>query len=215
MESPAQLSAALLPVPLDQAADRTWLLAFQRDESAALNGLIERWQRPLLSFAGRYLQNSADAEDLVAETFARLYQHRHRLRADTRLSAWLFTTLTNLCHNHHRWRSRHPTISLEAVPGPDPTGSSPGLALPLADRAPGPDATLEHDESLAAVRSAVNALPHDLKVTVLLHHYERLSYHEIAVIAGCSERGVETRLARARQQLRKGLRGYLRESKRD
>jgi RNA polymerase sigma-70 factor (ECF subfamily) len=202
-------------VPLDQATDRPWLLALQRDETAALNELIERWQRPLLSFAVRYLQNSADAEDLVAETFVRLYQQRHRLRADTRLSAWLFTTLTNHCHNHHRWRSRHPTISLEAVPGPEQAGSAPGPAIPLADRELAPDATLVHDESLAAVRSAVDALPHDLKVTVLLHHYERLSYREIAAITGCSERGVETRLARARQQLRKGLRGYLREAARD
>ena len=55
-------------------------------------------------------------------------------------------------------------------------------------------------------------LPHDLKVTVLLHHYEHLSYREIAAIIHCSERGVETRLYRARQHLREELAVYLREA---
>jgi RNA polymerase sigma-70 factor (ECF subfamily) len=72
-----------------------------------------------------------------------------------------------------------------------------------------PDESLVQDESLAAVRTAINRLPHDLKVTLLLHHYDQLSYREIGLITGCSERGVETRLYRARQQLRELLAGHL------
>ena len=68
-----------------------------------------------------------------------------------------------------------------------------------------PNQALEHDEVLASVRAAIARLPHDLKVTLLLHHYDRLSYREIAEITGCSERGVETRLYRARIQLREML----------
>ena len=64
----------------------------------------------------------------------------------------------------------------------------------------------------AAVRTAINCLPHDLKVTVLLHHYDQLSYREIGAITGCSERGVETRLYRARQRLREELAGLLHEA---
>lgn len=171
-----------------------------------LNRLIARWQRPLHSFAYRYVQNSADAHDLVAETFVRLYQQRHRLRPDTRLSAWLFTTLTNLCHNHHRWQRRHPTVAFAAV------GAGPGPAeSELVSELPGPDATLELDETLAAVRAAIAGLPHDLKVTLLLHHYDRLPYQEISAITRCSVRGVETRLYRARRLLRERLAGLLNE----
>ena len=71
---------------------------------------------------------------------------------------------------------------------------------------------MAQDESLAAVRAAIAQLPHDLRATVLLHHYEHLSYREIAAITGCSERGVETRLYRARQQLRVTLAPVIRES---
>jgi RNA polymerase sigma-70 factor (ECF subfamily) len=190
-------------VPPASANDQSNLQALQEGEAAALNRLITRWQRPLYSFAYRYCQNQADAEDLVAQTFVRLYQQRLRLRANTTLSAWLFTTLTNLCHNHHRWKRRHPTVPLgggasqarEMLADDFPTSE-------FAAEQPTPAGMLEQDEVLAAVRRAIDRLPHDLKVTLLLHHYDRLSYREIGEITGCSERGVETRLYRARHQLR-------------
>jgi len=201
----------LRPVSTDPAtADRASLIALRDGEAIALNRLIARWQRPLHSFAYRYVQNAADANDLVAETFVRLYQQRTRLRPDTRLSAWLFTTLTNLCHNHHRWKRRHPTVALDAPAGGqggDPERGTRGREIPSEQ--PAPDAALEHDETLAAVRAAIDRLPHDLKVTLLLHHYEHHSYREISEITGCSERGVETRLYRARLQLREMLAGLI------
>ena len=199
-------------MPIDPATDRASLLALQQGEAIALNRLIARWQRPLHSFAYRYLQNTADANDLVAEAFVRLYQQRERLRPDTRLSAWLFTTLTNLCHNHHRWKRRHPTVALDATAST--RDGAQGRTTPnheLSSEQPEPGAALERDETLAAVRAAIERLPHDLKVTLLLHHYDQLSYREIGEITGCSERGIETRLYRARLLLREMLTSQLNE----
>jgi len=198
-------------VSTDPAIDRASLAALQHGDTTALNRLIARWQRPLISYAYRYLQNSADAHDLVANVFVRLYQQRTRLREDTNLSAWLFTTLTNLCHNHYRWRRRHPTVPLDPAASDDTGATWAPAAGEIAADQPGPAAVLAQDEALDAVRAAIDVLPHDLKVTVLLHHYENRSYREIAEITRCSERGVETRLYRARQQLRQALAGFIRE----
>ena len=60
--------------------------------------------------------------------------------------------------------------------------------------------------------SAIEILPHDLKVPLLLHQYERLDYAEIGAIIGCSARGVESRLYRARQFLRAELTTHRRET---
>lgn len=193
----------------DPASDLASLQALRAGQDSALDQLIARWQGPLYAFAWRYVQNRADAHDLVAETFVRLHQQRQRLRPDTKLSAWLFTTLTNLCHNHHRWRVRHPTVSLDAANDQD--DPRPAARMPADDDLL-PDAALEHDEAFAAVRAAVDRLPHELKTTVLLHHYDHLSYREIGAITGCSERGVETRLYRARQRLRQDLATFLHET---
>ena len=192
----------------DPVSDQGALQALREGRDSALDELIARWQRPLFAFAWRYVQNPTDAHDLVAETFVRLHQQRDRLRLDTKLSAWLFTTLSNLCHNHYRWRRRHPTVSLDAPI--DDTAASAHDAIPSEGAAP--DAALEQGETCAAVRAAIDRLPHDLKTTLILHHYERLSYREIGAVVGCSERGVETRLYRARQHLRDELAGFLRET---
>jgi RNA polymerase sigma-70 factor (ECF subfamily) len=200
-------------VPHDPTTDRASLVALQQGDTTALNRLIAAWQRPLISYAYRYVQNSADAHDLVASVFVRFYQQRDRLRPDTNVSAWLFTALTNLCHNHHRWKKRHPTVPIDPIA--DDTGGIRGPAsmmMDLASDLPGPDSTLAHDELLLAVRAAVDELPHDLKVSMLLHHYQNLSYREIAAITHCSERGVETRLYRARQLLRQQLGNFIREA---
>jgi RNA polymerase sigma factor (sigma-70 family) len=193
--------------PDNDSAD---LHALQNGDDTALNRLMARWQRPLFAFAWRYLHNDADAHDLVAEVFVRLYQQSKRLTADTRLSAWLFTILSNLCHNHHRWRRRHPSVSLDATE-PSENSNTPAPARQVAHDGPAPDRTLEHNEALSALATAIDRLPHDLKTTLLLHHYEHLGYREIGKITGCSERGVETRLYRARQYLKAELTPFMRE----
>lgn len=185
-------------MPADPAADRADLLALQAGSDAAFDRIVARWEQPLCAYAWRYLRNTDDARELALEVFVRLHQHRTQLRADTNLSAWLYTTLVNLCHNRHRWWRRHPSVSLQALP--DEAG-----AVALGDDALSPDSCAEQQEALSALDTAIAALPHDLRTTLLLHHFERLSYREIAAVVGCSERGVETRLYRARQALREAL----------
>lgn len=185
------------PVNPDPDNDRADFQLLQQGDEPALNRLIVRWEQRLYAFAWRYLRNEADAREAVIEVFVRLYQQRMRLRPDTNLAAWLFTTLTNHCHNQHRWRRRHPGAELDDT-------------VPAAI-ASTPASELERDEALAALGTAIEHLPGDLKAAVLLHHFEGWSYREIASWAHCSERGVETRLYRARQLLREELAVQLRE----
>ncbi len=169
---------------------------------------MSRWQRPLFAFAWRYLRNRADAEDAVIETFVRLHERRGRLRADTNLPAWLFTTLANLCHNQHRWRRRHPGTNGGASAA---SFENQAAAENIPGDSSGASSALENNEAAAAVRAAIDRLPHDQRAVLLLHHYEQLGYREIGAIVGCAERGVETRLYRARQKLREELAPFLRE----
>ncbi len=183
------------PVNPETGSDAADWRALRAGDDAALNRIIARWVRPLFNFAWRYVRNNADARDVSAEVFVKLYQNRERMAEDSNLSAWLFTALVNLCRNRHRWRERHPAVSLEEAGGMEP-----------AAEAPTPGEMLERREEVEALGAAIDRLPHELKTALLLHHYERLSYREIGAIAGCSERGVETRIYRAKQRLREDLR---------
>ncbi|MCF7689003.1 MAG: RNA polymerase sigma factor [Cephaloticoccus sp.] len=189
----------------DTATDGDNFQQLQQGNDQALDRIITRWRSPLHKFAYQYVRNPTDAQDLVAETFTRLYLQRHRMRADTNLSAWLFTALSNLCCNRHRWKKRHPTISLTSTET-EGDGQMPDFS---SSAEPAPNQVLESDEALRALHEAIENLPHDLKTTLLLHHFNTLSYKEIAHILNCSVRGVETRLYRAKGKLRLLLADYL------
>lgn len=174
---------------------------------SALNELMTLWEAPLLRFVFRYVQNEAVARDLVQETFVRVYLHRERFRAGTSFSTWAFTIAANLCRNHRRWLGRHPTVSLDEPADADNESSTRREQLASPDRSP--DSTAQHAERLAALKAAIAELPHDLRTALLLYEYEDLSYREIASVVGCSEKGVESRLVRARTKLKKMLAAHL------
>lgn len=172
-------------------------------EDLALNEIMQRWQRRLTSYLLRSLGNEAAAVDLAQETFVRVYQSREKYRPTGAFPTWLFAIATNLVRQHFRWLKRHPTVSMDSA---DPLGED----RPLGERIPADaDNPVEADERARSVRRAISALPQDLREAVLLFEYEDLSYEEIAQIAGCSRKAVETRLYRARAILREKLQNWL------
>lgn len=168
-------------------------------EDAALNRIMDRWSRSLHAFVFRYVQHREEASDLVQETFVRVYQHRERYRPDGKFSTWLFTIAVNLCRNRMRWRRRHPTVSLDDEEADGRTREareSPGTS---------PGAAVERQESIRAVREAIARLSHELRTAFILSQYEGLSHEEIARIANCTPKAVETRIYRARKKLKTWL----------
>ena len=184
------------------ATDEGLMGALAAGDDAALNPLMDRWQLPLRSFLYRYTQNEADALDLAQETFVRIYQHRARYRAGARFSTWMFQIALNLARSRARWQRRHPTDPLESgSENPNSRGQFSNESTPA-------DAALRAERA-GAVREAVAALPAELREAVVLFEYEDKSHAEIAAIVRVTPKAVETRLYRARQQLRKTLARYL------
>ncbi|MBD5778313.1 sigma-70 family RNA polymerase sigma factor [Pelagicoccus sp. NFK12] len=189
-------------MPSDNETDLALLEALRRGRDTALNELMVRWQRPFLSFAYRYVQSEEDARDLVEELFVRVYKNRDRFKEGTKFSAWAFTSLSNLCKNFERWRRRHPAFGKDSLT--DDMSKADRDVHPLANTGEGaaPDEEALRRERIEIVKDAINKLPHDLRVTLLLYQYEGLSYKEIGEVVGCSVKGVETRLYRARKALK-------------
>ncbi len=180
--------------------------ALVQDVPGALERIIETWERPLYSFIFRYTQNEFATRDILQETFVRIYMKRDHFNFSYPLSSWVFTIAANLCKNKARWHKRHPEVPIEGS-GNRGDGESSRSMLDLWPSSEElPIDLMERDEELGLLKAAVRALPHDLRTAVLLHHYQDLSYKEISEIVGCSIRGVETRLYRARKLLRARIR---------
>lgn len=168
---------------------------------AALNSLMERHAGKLFNYLVRCLQNEDDAADAAQETFVKVYQHRARFDPEQKFTTWLYAIAANLVKDRYRWRSRHPQVSLDAES--DSTGSSFRESLPGND--PLPHEQAEAEERSETIRRAVATLPEELRQPLILAEYEERSHAEIGSILGCSTKTVETRIYRARQQLRVSL----------
>jgi RNA polymerase sigma factor (sigma-70 family) len=180
--------------------DAELMLRLKHGEDLMLNELMTRWQQPLVGFIYRYIGRETEALDLAQETFARVYETRHRYIVRGKFSTWLFAIAANLCRNYLRWRQRR----REAVPENWDTEEAE-LSKSSQSSDDSPDQAAIRSESISLIRAAIDKLPHDLKTAILLNEYQSLSYAEISSVLGCSVKAVEMKLYRARQLLRERL----------
>lgn len=178
--------------------DRALMGRVQAGDEAALGRLMERWELPVTAVIARLVLNRSEAGELAQETFVRVWQQRARYRAEAAFRPWIFAIAVNLARNRLRWWRRRPQVALE----PWTEGLAEETSL-----APGA-AALEAAERAVAVRAAVAALPLELREAIVLFEYEGLPQKEIAAAVGATPKAVETRLHRAREQLRRSLRRW-------
>lgn len=174
-------------------ADESLMAELAGGDDTALRPLMDRWQVPLRSFLYRFLQDDHEAADVAQETFVRVHRHRARWRPGARFSTWMFHIALNLARDRRRWWRLRRHDDVDTTFGLSSGGDSP-------------DAAAERAERVAEVRAAVAALPGHLRSIIILSEYEHLPQAEIAAIEGITVKAVETRLARAREKLRKVLR---------
>ncbi len=166
-----------------------------------------QYARQLYSAAMRMTRNPADAEDLVQETFLKAYRAYHTFEEGTNLKAWLYRILTNTYINKYRKESRRPSeVDLGTVEdlylyrniGSEESAEA---ARTTEDRVL--DGLVEAD-----IKKAVEDLPENFRLPVLLADLEGFSYKEIADILDIPIGTVMSRLHRGRKAMQKSLWEY-------
>jgi RNA polymerase sigma-70 factor (ECF subfamily) len=170
---------------------RLWR-SVQAGSDAAFEELVTRHSARLASVASRLLNNPADVEDVVQETFLRVFETRSRYPRVYSLRVWLLRITINLCHSRRRtawWRRillTHDYRESEAM-GEDP------------------QALAERGVMDGQIWNAVRELPETLRLPFLLRYSEELSGAEIAAVLNWNESTVWSRIYAARRQLRSRL----------
>ncbi len=161
----------------------------------------------LYSGAMRMTRNPADAEDLVQETYLKAYRGFGGFQEGTNLKAWLYRILTNTFINNYRAKKRRPDESdLDEVEELYLYRRLGGLEAAEAGRS-AEDELLDHVTDIE-VKEALESLPEQFRVAVLLADVEGFSYKEIAEILDVPIGTVMSRLHRGRKGLQKRLYEY-------
>jgi RNA polymerase sigma-70 factor (ECF subfamily) len=186
----------------DEARAAELLRGIRRGDADAFE-TIAREQTPrlfrvALSLCGR----REDAEDLVQETLVRALPALSRFEGRAKLSTYLQRALGNIWKNRLRSRSRSRLVAW--FRRRDETGAEE--AWEPADDAPSAEQRMEASDRAETIRRAVSRLEPDRRWTLLLREVEEMSYEEIATVTGVAVGTVRSRLARARDDLRRIVR---------
>ncbi len=160
----------------------------------------------LYTFAYHLTYNEDDANDLVQETYLKAFRFIEKYHEGTNAKAWLFKILKNAFINQYRRKSKQPTrVDYEDITSYQEVEEDSNLSG-YADLREEMFQTMMGDE----VTNAINALPVDFRVVILLCDIEGFTYEEISKILDIPIGTVRSRLHRARNMLKDKLREYAR-----
>ena len=172
------------------ATDEQLIGAFGGGDRAALALLAGRYERQLLGLAAGLLGGRADlACDAVQETWLRVIRFAHSFDGRSSLKTWLYRVLINQCHNLRASQE----LTLRARPGP------------VGDRHATPDEALSTSEQNTALQAAVDRLPAEKRVVVLLCYHQGITHERAAEVLEIPVGTLKSRLHAALEQLRAQL----------
>ena len=180
---------------LRDLTDSQVVQAFLDGEQRAFGELVRRYDNRLVNFVFRTVGDRERAQDLVQETFVRVYRHLHRFDQTKKFSTWIYTIASNLAKNELRNRSRNPLVLFQTLKQNWDADHRP---LEWEDTQFKPDDLFRKRFLREKVEEAVAELPEHHRVVFVLRELQGKTYEEIAEITGCNLGTVKSRLNRAR-----------------
>jgi len=175
----------------------------QQGDLAAFNELVICYQQRVYNLSYRLLDDREAAADAAQDTFIHAYRALGQYRGGS-FKSWLLRIATNLCYDQLRAKVRRPSTSLEAIL--EEAEESGGVALGyMEDSGSDPQDHAMRHEMVREVGLALQQLPYEQRLIVVLSDVQGLSYEEIVEVTNCSLGTVKSRLSRGRLKLREHL----------
>lgn len=179
-----------------------WIRKAKKGDVAAYQEIHQVFARKVLNFIYRMVNSTDEAEDLTQETFIAVYQKLRTLKDNSKFEPWLFRIARNFVYQRYRTRSPS-TLSIDAI---DENGQ---LVTQLVDTRKNPDEAYQTVELEDVVADVIGGLPEKYREVFVLSALQHLSYQQIAEIVGRSLPSIKTDIHRARLEVRKRVKEYL------
>ena len=168
------------------------LRCYAEGDENALRAILDLYREGLIAFVDRYLHNTADAEDIAADTFAELALRPNRYNGTVSLKTYLYMIAKSRALNVLRRRSLRLTLGWEEAEG-------------LPDGADSPEEKILKKERQRQARDALSRLKDDYRTALLLVYEEGLSYDEAGRVMKKTRKQVENLVYRAKQAVKDHL----------
>ena len=182
------------------ADERKLVRLAKKGDTEAFEQLVEMHSSRIYSIALRMVGNPTDAEDLAQEAFLRIWKGLEGFNMDAKFSTWAYRLTTNVCIDYLRKEKKNNNVPLFTE---DDEGEETELQIP--DERYSPEQKMEQEQLRQSVEQAMNSLDPQYRQILTLRELGGLSYDEIARQLELKEGTVKSRIARAREHMRRLL----------
>ena len=186
--------------------DKLLIEKYKLGEQWAFDRLVEKYSGRAYQIAYGVLGNKEDAEEVAQDVFVRIYRALPKFRGDSEFTTWMYRIAMNLARNKYRWnksRGSQRNISIDApLPGSDDGDSR---RIDVLETGMNPEESVDLSEFERRAKEEIEQLPDLYREALVLRNVEEMSYEEIASLLGCKLGTIKSRIARAREELRKRL----------
>jgi RNA polymerase sigma-70 factor (ECF subfamily) len=188
----------------DKTSSEDLMARIARGDDDAFEILVNRHQTSILNLIYRFIGDRAQAKDLAQEVFIRVWQAAKTYRPEAKFTTWIYRITANLCFNELKSARRKKWFSFNW----SDEDSEHTIEEILSDNAPSAEDLLLEKERSRQISDALQSLPENQRMALVLKRYDGLSYQEIAQIIGCSVSAVESLLVRAKRNLQEKSKNY-------
>ena len=183
-------------------SDEELISRFQEGDIYAFEKIVQRYKDPLINFVYHFLGDRIDAEDVIQETFLRVFKKKHLYRKVAKFSTWIYTIASNLAKTELRRRRRRRILSLSQM-------GYESKDYDVPDIFSSPERVVDSDMKEKEIRKEIEDLPIKFREVVVLRDIQEFSYEEISTILNIPLGTVKSRVNRGRLRLQKNLRHLL------
>lgn len=180
----------------NKVADQALVERVQQGDKKAFDVLVLKYQQRVANLISRYIRDHAEVLDVTQEAFIKAYRALPKFRGDSAFYTWLYRVAINTAKNHLATQSRRPPqadIEAETAEQMDMGGR-----LKEYDT---PEGVVLQEEIARTIKTAMEALPQELRTAITLRELDGMSYDEIAQAMDCPIGTVRSRIFRAREAI--------------
>ncbi len=178
--------------------DEELIAEFQKGNEKAYYELVKRYKDRLLNFIYRFVGSMEMAEDLLQDTFIKLYTSAHMYKEIAKFSTWIYTIAGNLAKTELRKRKRRHIFSIHDLGKDEKDYEIPSYTDT-------PDKQSDSRYTQKDIQRAIQELPDQFRTVIILRDIQELSYEEISMIVKVPEGTVKSRINRGRLKLKQFL----------
>jgi len=176
--------------------DQELVRRVQRGDKSAFDCLVRKYQHKIIMMITRYLKDPSEAQDVAQDAFIKAYRALPNFRGESAFYTWLYRIAANSAKTHLASKGRKYANQAVDIDEAEKLANAPQL-----QGLDTPEQELANQQIIQVINDAIEDLPDDMRMAIILREFDGMNYEEIALTMDCPIGTVRSRIFRAREAI--------------